>query len=90
MNFTDEHKRIIEKNRHYFESLQESGTLTKISSVIIDEFKTVYKEAISDRKINAYCSACVVELIELVYINYDKYLKDERKIKPNARRKSTR
>jgi predicted transcriptional regulator len=90
MNFTKEHIRILEKNKHYFESLQQSGTLTKISSVIVDEFKTVYKEAISEIKVNVYCSACIVELIELVYINYEKYLQDERKIKTTARPKPTR
>lgn len=87
MKFTKEHKIILEKNRHYIESLQKTGTLTKISSVIIDEFAKVYKEAVSERRLNVWCTSCIIELIELVYINYDKFLKDERKAKSTARPK---
>jgi hypothetical protein len=73
MNFTAEHKKIIKKNRPYYNGLLSSGTVRNISSVIVDEFQRVYTEAIGGKKFPTYCSACVLELIELVYRNYDQH-----------------
>lgn len=76
-NFTKEHTRILIKNRHYYESLKKNGTVSKISSVTLEEFARIYKEAINNKPITLWCSACVIELIELLYINYDKFLQEE-------------
>lgn len=90
MIFNDVHKQILDKNRPYYTTLQSNGTLNKCSSVIIDEFVSVYKEAISNRKISLWCPACIIELIEDCYKNYDKFLANEGKIDPPAGQKPTR
>lgn len=79
MKFTEDHARIIEKNKHYYENLKRNGTITKMSSVTRDEFIKVYNEAISERRFNVGCAACLVELIELIYSNYEQYNRSERK-----------
>lgn len=80
MNFNDDHIRIVEKNRHYYTTLKQSGALNKLSSVIVDEFQRVYTEAIGGKKFPTWCAACIVELIELVYLNYDKYGSDTKEV----------
>ena len=77
MNFNPEHIRILEKNKSYYQSLQDNGTVSRLSSVIISEFQQVYKEAINDLTFHIWCKSCVVELIELCYINYYKFLENE-------------
>lgn len=77
MNFTKEHIRILEKNRPYYDGLVRNGTVRNMSSVIVDEFQKVYKEAIGNKKFAVWCDACIVELMKLVYINYDNFKKEE-------------
>ena len=77
--FSEDHIRVIEKNREYYNNLQRNGTLRNISSVTVGEFQKVYNEAIGAQKFNTWCSACVIELIELVYINYEKFRENQRR-----------
>lgn len=77
MEFTPEHIRILKKNRVYYETLKASGSITRLSSVITDELQKVYSEAVRDYRFNKWCSSCVVDLIESVYLNYDKYLQSK-------------
>ena len=73
MNFTAEHLAILERYRPYYDGLKSNGTLTKISSVVVGEFQRIYNEEVGKRKFSIWWAACVVELIELVYINLEKY-----------------
>lgn len=77
VTFTEEQLYILNKNKGYYNKLKYSGALRRINSSIILEFRDVYESAgISTTKVNIGCAACIVEMIELLYLNYDKYLKD--------------
>lgn len=70
--------RILEKNKHYYESLKSNGTLNKISSVTIQEFATIYND-VYNTEVSIWCMACVVEIIEVLYINYEQHAKPTNK-----------
>lgn len=77
MNFTKEQIEFLEKNRAYYDGLVRNGTLRNISSVTINAFKKLYKDAIANRDFAVWCDACVVELITLCYRNYETFQKEE-------------
>lgn len=79
MTFTAEHIRIIEKNKGYYDQLVANGTVPRLSSVIIDEFILVHKEAISGQRFPLWCRSCMIELIESIYKHYAQYLQDEQR-----------
>jgi hypothetical protein len=70
--FTEEHKEVLAKHRHLYESLTTLGFMRNVDKPVFDELQKVHNEAIGIVHWSSWCGECVAEMVRIVYVNYDK------------------
>jgi len=70
--FTEEHKVILDKHRHHYNSLTQLGFMRNIDKPVFDELQQVHNEAIGVQHFTHWCGECVADMVRIIYLNYDK------------------
>lgn len=76
MSFTEQHKIILEKHKHHWDSLKQVGFMRNLDKPVFDELQQVHNEALSVQHFSSWCGECVADMIRTIYTQYDKQIVD--------------
>lgn len=71
MTFNSEQVAILEKHRHHWESLQKLGFTKNLDKTIFEDLQGIYNDVIGKQHFSPWCSACVAELIRMLYTVFE-------------------
>lgn len=74
MNFTDEHRVILEQHRHLYDCLTTAGYMRNIDRPVFDALQKVHNEALEPAQYLPWCGECVADMVRILYTNYDRWL----------------
>lgn len=72
MSFTQAHKKVLEKHRHYWDSLRTVGFMRNLDKPVFDELQQVHNEAIAVQHFTHWCGECVADMVRILYTQFDK------------------
>lgn len=73
MNFTEQHIEVLERHKHYWESLKVAGFMRNLDKPVFDELQDVHNGALSVTHYSHWCGECVADMVRLIYVNYEKW-----------------
>lgn len=73
MNLTEQHIEILERHKHYWDSLNVAGFMRNLDRSVFDELQTVHNEALTITHFSAWCGECVADMVRIIYVNYEKW-----------------
>jgi thiol-disulfide isomerase/thioredoxin len=82
--FTEDHKEVLAKHRHHYNSLTTLGFMRNVDKPVFDELQKVHNEAIGVVHWSSWCGECVAEMVRIIYVNYDKQVQTEQTTTPTS------
>lgn len=73
MSFTSAHIAILERHEHHWIGLRDVGVMQNLDAAVIDELQQVYNEALGPEQFSGWCKDCVIDLVRLVYVNFEQW-----------------
>lgn len=88
-NFKEEHNEILEKHKHLYDCLMEAGFMRNTDPNDFNELQQVFNEAISPERFTHWCAACVYDMVNRLYKNWEEWknAQETEVTEPNKRRK---
>ena len=71
MSFTPEHIEILEKHREHWDTLTGAGYMRNLDNPVKQELQRVFNEAVGPQRFTLWCNDCVVDMVRLLYTNYE-------------------
>ncbi|TWF38841.1 hypothetical protein FHW36_10664 [Chitinophaga polysaccharea] len=86
MSFTPEHIEILEKHREHWLTLTTAGYMRNLDEPVKRELQRVFNEAVGPQRFTLWCNDCVVDLVRLLYTNYDQRVLIDKGLTATAKR----
>jgi hypothetical protein len=84
--FTENHKEVLDRHRHLYDSLSQLGFMRNIDKPVFEELQQVHNEAIGIAHFSSWCGECVADMVRIIYVNYDKQVQADHTASPLKRR----